>query len=65
MTAVIYHNDHYEIPKGKNVFIFLETLGLMRLLLAAGIIFTLKNCTTGLMMIFGQRKERKNKICLN
>lgn len=60
MIAIIY-NDHYEVLKGKNVFIFLETLGLMLLFLAAGIIFTLKNYTTGLMMIFGQRKEKKVK----
>lgn len=58
---IIYHNDHYKVPKGKNVFIFWETLGLMLLFLAAGIIFTLKNCTMGLIMAFGQREEKRMK----
>ena len=59
--AIIYHNDHYKVPKGKSVFIFLETLGLMLLFLATGIIFILKNCTMGLIMTFDQREEKKMK----
>ena len=61
MVSVLFHNDHYEVPKGKNVFIFLETLSLMLLFLAAGIIFALKNYAAGLMMVFGEKKEIKIK----
>lgn len=45
--AIIFHNDHYEVSKGKNVFIFLETLSLMLLFLAAGIIFAMKKLYCG------------------
>lgn len=53
MMAVLFHNDHYEVPKGKNVFIFLETLSLVLLFLAADIIFALENYAAGLMIEFG------------